>query len=386
MRGEHARLISMKMMGNNPHPGLFQALEPPSWGKEECSADELAINADSDRQLVHQHPKGYVRSGVRISRGDVSGFYDEWESPVAIISDGPYGVNGYPGDPPRPDGLADWYEPHIAAWSRKATLLTTLWFWNTEIGWANVHPVLAKYGWEYRGASVWDKGTAHIAGNVNTGTLRRVPPITELCVHYTRKATFVVHGKRMSMKEWLRHEWIRSGLPLYKTNEVCGVTNAATRKYFTQCHLWYFPPAEMFARLSDYANKFGRPEGRPYFSIGDKRPLTGTEWENMRAKFRLEHGVTNVWRHPAVRDSERIKEGSRALHANQKPLRLVEMTVRLCTDPGDLVWEPFGGLCTSAVACLRLGRRCEAAEVSPAFYALAIMRLSGCRGNVSAAC
>ena len=103
------------------------------------------------------------------------------------------------------------------------------------------------------------------------------------------------------MKEWLRHEWVRSGLPLYKTNEACGVINAATRKYFTQCHLWYFPPAEEFERLVAYANTHGNPAGRPYFSLDGKTPATGTEWERMRAKFQCEHGVTNVWREPAVR-------------------------------------------------------------------------------------
>ena len=53
----------------------------------------------------------------------------------------------FPGDPPTPEELPEWYEPHIMAWSDRAVPLTTLWFWNTEIGWANVHPLLVKYGW-----------------------------------------------------------------------------------------------------------------------------------------------------------------------------------------------------------------------------------------------
>lgn len=368
----------MKMISDNVHPLLFEFEEPRLRQGGGCVDDDLDTNINLDKRLLRQHPEMYSRGGVRIFQGDVSGCYEKWESPVAIISDGPYGVKGYPGDPPRPDRLGDWYEPHIATWSRRATALTTLWFWNTEIGWANVHPVLSKYGWEYRGASTWDKGVAHIAGNVNTGTIRRIPPVTELCVHYTREATFRIGSEKVTMKEWLRHEWMRSGIPLCKANDACGVLNAATRKYFTQCHLWYFPPAEMFAKLSDYANKFGKPDGGPYFSIDGKHPLTGAEWENMRAKFRLDHGVTNVWRHPAVRNDERLKNGFKAVHTNQKPLELVEMTVKFCTDPGDLVWEPFGGLCTAAVASLRLGRRCEAAEIDPEFYGLAIGRLANC--------
>jgi len=343
------------------------------------SAEQFDTVLGLDKRIIEKYPASFHRDGVRINRGDVSDQYEFWDSPVVIVSDGPYGVSGYPGDPPKPDHLGEWYDPHIIQWSRKATPLTTLWFWNTEVGWANVHPVLVKHGWEYRGASVWDKGVAHIAGNVNTGSIRRIPPITEVCVHYTRVVTFESEGKTLSMKEWLRNEWVRSGIPLCKTNEACGVINAATRKYFTQCHLWYFPPADMFAKLADYANEHGSPAGRPYFSLDGKRPLSGAEWENMRAKFNLEHGVTNVWRHPAVRGGERMKNGLKAIHTNQKPLRLVEMTITFCTDPGDMVWEPFGGLCTAAIASLRLGRKCQAAEIDPDFYALAISRLANCR-------
>jgi len=329
-----------------------------------------------DHRLIERHRYSYERDGVRITKGDSLKLYEGWEAPVAIIADGPYGVAGYPGDPPKADKLGEWYEPHIAEWSKRSTPLTTLWFWNTEIGWANVHPVLNRHGWEYRGASVWDKGVAHIAGNINTASIRRVPPITEICVHYTRLAQFIVNDREASMKEWLRSEWLRSGLPLCKTNEACGVVNAATRKYFTQCHLWYYPPAGAFNQLAEYANKHGKPKGRPYFSIDGKRPLSGQEWECMRAKFRCEHGVTNVWREPAVRGIERMKNGLKALHSNQKPLRLVELTIRMTTDINDMVWEPFGGLCTAAVASHHLGRKCEAAEISEEVYALAISRLS----------
>jgi site-specific DNA-methyltransferase (adenine-specific) len=81
--------------------------------------------------------------------GDSLGFYQSWESPTVIISGGGYGVLGFEGDTSDHFGLPEWYEPHIAAWSRAASPITTLWFWNSEIGWASVHPILEKYGWRY---------------------------------------------------------------------------------------------------------------------------------------------------------------------------------------------------------------------------------------------
>ena len=120
--------------------------------------------------------------------------------------------------------------------------------------------------------------------------------VTEVCVQYVKGARFAVGGRDLPMQEWLRHEWIRSGLPLSEANEACGVKNAATRKYVTRCHRWYYPPADAFANLADYANRHGLPEGRPYFSQDGCRPLSGQEWGRLRAKFYCAVGVHNVWR------------------------------------------------------------------------------------------
>lgn len=317
----------------------------------------------------------FVSRGISVAFEDALRLYATWERPTVIISDGPYGVKGFPGDPPIPDTLPILYEPHIAAWSRLSSPATTLWFWGVEIGWAKVHPVLEKYGWTYRGSHVWDKGMGHVAGNVNTQSLRRFPPVTEICVQYTRDAEFPFKGKTLSMKEWLRSEWLRTGIPLDRTNEACGVKNAATRKYFTQDWLWYYPPVEIFHRLVQYANAHGVPGGRPYFSLDGQKPVTPEEWRRMRAKFHLELGVTNVWREPPLHNHERLKSGNRSVHLNQKPLKLMERIIRASSDEGDVVWDPFGGLMTAALAAFRLKRRCYSAESNPAFYKLGITRL-----------
>src|ERR1700742_1247127 len=130
--------------------------------------------------------------------------YAAWPTPSVIVSDGPYGVSGYPGDPPTHAGLGAWYEPHVAAWSRRAAPSTTLWLWGTEIGWAMVHPVLERHGWEYRSLHVWDKGMAHVAGNTNTKTLRKYPVVTEVCGQYVREVRFAVGHEALPLKVWLR--------------------------------------------------------------------------------------------------------------------------------------------------------------------------------------
>lgn len=302
---------------------------------------------------------------------DVQTLYDKWESPIVIVADGPYGLRSFFNDLGTPEELPAWYEPHIKAWSDKATPATTLWFWNSEIGWALVHPILAKYGWKYVACNVWDKGKAHVAGNANTKTLRRLPVVTEVCVQYVRD----VKIREMTLKDWVRKEWERSGISLSKTNEVAGVKNAATRKWFTKDWLWYFPPSDAMEKLASYANKHGKSSGRPYFSIDGINPVTAEEWSKMRAKFHCPFGVTNVWRAPPVNGRERLKAASRAIHLNQKPLSLFKQIIRASSDQHDLVWEPFGGLCTGAVASIQLKRRCLSAEIEELFYDLAVERL-----------
>lgn len=320
--------------------------------------------------------------------------YGRWPRPTCILVDGPYGITGFPGDVRKYSELPDWYKPHIAAWTLHSTPQTTLWFWGTEIGWATVHPLFAQSGWEYRCCHIWDKGLSHIAGNANSVTLRKFPVVTEVCVQYVKAARFrSVDGRTMTMQEWLRYEWLRSGLPLGLTNSACGVLNAATRKYFTKCHLWYYPPVEAFVRFVDYANRHGSRNGRPYFSLDGKEPISGEQWSQMRAKFHCEVGVTNIWRELPVRGDERIN-GSRSsmqwkyasLHGSQKPVKLIELIVKSSTDLKDIVWDPFGGLCTTAVACLNLDRRCFTAEIVPEFYVAAKERLTrhAAAGNANA--
>lgn len=329
------------------------------WG-EVFRRDEAAIHFDRAEKLYH-----------------------DWPTPTCIISDGPYGVSGFPGDERKAESLAGWYEPHIEAWSRSSTPQTTLWFWNTEVGWATVHPLLVANGWEYRCCNIWDKGMSHVAGNANTQTLRKFPVVTEVCVQYVKAAIFPCGDRMLSMQEWLRHEWRRTGLPWRCANEACGVLNAATRKYLTADHLWYYPPVEAFVKLTEYANRRGKTEGRPYFSLNGKHAIGGGEWSKMRAKFQCEIGITNVWREPQVSGGERIqgvRNGMRykysSLHGSQKPLRFIELSLRASTEEGDVVWEPFGGLCPGAVASFHLRRKYVGAEIVPEFYAAAVERLA----------
>ncbi|WP_176016682.1 DNA methyltransferase [Burkholderia sp. BCC0398] len=317
----------------------------------------------------------WVDDSVTLCLGDSLHQYASWDAPQVIVSDGAYGILGFEGDTSDHLAMPDWYEPHVKAWSERATAQTTLWFWNSEIGWAAVHPVLERHGWRYVNANIWNKGKAHIAGNVNTAKIRRFPVVTEMCVQYV----FEPRVDGLTLQRWLYREWKRTGLAFKKANVACGVADVAVRKYLDQGHLWYYPPPEMFAKMAAYANEHGDPSGLPYFSRDGLRPMTQDEWAKMRTTFHCPMGVTNVWERNPLKGAERIRVpeiSGKAAHLNQKPLDLMRMIIEASSDPGHVVWEPFGGLFSASLAAKQMGRRAYAGEIDPTYYQLGIHRFT----------
>jgi len=66
-------------------------------------------------------------------------------------------------------------------------------------------------------------------------------------------------------------------------------------------------------------------------------------------------------------------------HQTQKPLALMELLVRLFSDKGELVLDPFVGSGSTGVAAIRLGRRFVGWEMNPAYVSIARKRLEAAR-------
>lgn len=89
--------------------------------------------------------------------------------------------------------------------------------------------------------------------------------------------------------------------------------------------------------------------------------------------------VSSVWRIPAVPRGEK----AHGYHPTQKPLRLVRRALLASTREGDLVFDPFTGSGTTAVAAKELNRFFIGAELEREFAALAARRIAAAeRGSV----
>ena len=67
------------------------------------------------------------------------------------------------------------------------------------------------------------------------------------------------------------------------------------------------------------------------------------------------------------------EDTKKRVHPNQKPTSLVEWVLERYYKVGCVV-DPFLGSGTTLIACERLGRKCRAVEISPAYCAVAIQR------------
>ena len=94
---------------------------------------------------------------------------------------------------------------------------------------------------------------------------------------------------------------------------------------------------------------------KPGITTVDRRRLSPQEWRDW--------GSRAVWTLSSVRSNDD--------HEAKFPLELPTRLIRLLSDPGDVVLDPFVGSGTTAVAALRLGRRYLGIELLPRYAALA---------------
>jgi site-specific DNA-methyltransferase (adenine-specific) len=82
----------------------------------------------------------------------------------------------------------------------------------------------------------------------------------------------------------------------------------------------------------------------------------------------LDRKQTTVW--------EYDKPSASREHPTMKPVELCENALRHGSDSSDVVFDPFLGSGTTAVACERLGRQCRGIEIEPKYVAVALQRLA----------
>ena len=87
----------------------------------------------------------------------------------------------------------------------------------------------------------------------------------------------------------------------------------------------------------------------------------------------------NVWEGPVTNGYTCVNTSEERVHPTQKPLWLMREWVRLFTDEGDLILDPFAGSGTTLLAAKLEGRRAIGIEISEEYCRVAAERLEPAR-------
>jgi DNA modification methylase len=87
------------------------------------------------------------------------------------------------------------------------------------------------------------------------------------------------------------------------------------------------------------------------------------------------HGAnpTDLWSFASLTHGSK----ARPAHPCPTPVAMLERIVKVCSDPGGLIIDPFGGSGSTAIAALRTGRRAVSIELDPKFHKVSRDRLKG---------
>jgi len=84
---------------------------------------------------------------------------------------------------------------------------------------------------------------------------------------------------------------------------------------------------------------------------------------------------TDVWQFPKVTSGTNRASPERTPHPAQFPVAVIERIIKACSNPGDVILDPFMGSGSTAEAALRCGRLAVGFEVSGEYVDLAGQRL-----------
>ena len=159
-------------------------------------------------------------------------------------------------------------------------------------------------------------------------------------------------------------------------------------KRWTLC----FTPLEWFGEYQKMAGDcyirsgiWRKPNGMPQMS-GDRPSAGGCEgiaiMHRSLAGGRKGRTIWNgggkhaVWRHNVCRGPDRF-------HPTQKPLGLLVQLIQDFTEPGDIIFDPFGGSFTTGVACVMYGRNFVGCEIKEEYFDKGAARLLAAEQSLS---
>lgn len=197
-------------------------------------------------------------------------------------------------------------------------------------------PYLQDIGFSLRQQIVINKGMKAVAGRA-TKNYKMFPNVTESIL-------FLTKDNIPYSRDLLKSQQKKLGLTSKQINEALGVKSNGGGMWsiYTGKNICeQFPTKELWEKLQSIL-KFDLP------------------YEKISQTYNAEMGITDVWN-----DIDFYRE--KRYHPTQKPLKLIERLVRVSSNTGDKVLDPFGGSGSTMVACNNTKRQSTIIELDETY-------------------
>ena len=209
-------------------------------------------------------------------------------------------------------------------------------------------PYFDDLGLELRQQIIVDKGMRSVSGRA-TRKYKMFPNVTESIL-------FIVKDNKKFVKSFLKERQKAIGLTAKQINEALGVKSNGGGMWsiYTGNNVCVqFPTKELWGRLSEILH-FDLP------------------YEKIAQTFNAQMGFTDVWRDIDFYEEKRY-------HPTQKPIKLIKRLIYASSNKGDIVFDPFVGSGSTAVAAVQLERDFLGFEIEKKYYEIAVRRIDGLR-------
>jgi len=303
---------------------------------------------------------GGIEGFKQIKRGDcVKGMKEDVPdgSVDLIVADPPYfKVVGHKWDYAwrTEQDYVEWSREWIAEASRTLRLGGSFYLFGYFRTLALLIPVLEENGLKLRQQIILNKGIKAVSGRA-TKNYKMYPNVTESIL-------FLVKDPIPFSRSFLKARQLELGLKAKEINEALGVKSNGGGMWsiYTGKNICEQLPTKAQWDALQVVLDFDLPH------------------EKLNITFNTEMGITDVWD-----DIEFYFKRSTRIHPTQKPLDLIERLIRVSSNPGDVVLDPFMGSGTTAVVSERLDRAWIGYELDGDYVTAANERLANERLSVN---
>jgi adenine-specific DNA-methyltransferase len=246
------------------------------------------------------------------------------------------------------DEYKDWCNQWIEQISRVTKKSASFFIFGYSYQLSHLLPIIEKNGFKFRQQIVVWKGMKSAAGRVSS-KLKMFPTTTEYIYYFVKDSTNYI-------RDILQERAEKKGLSAKEINIFLGKASNGGGTW------------------SSIAGKKQKNLQEPTKDDWDKLSiLLGDlpKYEDVVYTFNLPMGLTDVFD-----DINFYIPKEEKIHPTEKPIKLIDRLVNVCSTEGDIILDPFMGAGTTAISCLKNNRFYLGSELDENYFNLSKNRIN----------